>query len=535
MVIVARNSITFLLGLGFAFLPAYGPFLSLLFIFSARWTLKRSDLLWWAAALLLALPLAVHGGARGFLFGALQVLAPWLIYRAFAQLPGKRLLRSGGLLSLGLLVGLGLIVGLGGLRLEAPGVLAGNPLWLLLPSDPALYGHTAFVLGALIAILVPDSKVRLLSLFVSAAGILLSGSREVAIAWLIVAAALFVADIANLQGARGKRLLEALFLGVMLLAAVGLGPLLGWQREGFLVNILPTQTSSSTAAPGGPSGEDLSLSTARLPYWQAALGGGAQKPLLGWGRGNFPAYYQTHRPASDQLQGTPSHAHNLFLQIFFARGAVGALGLLLFLLALIWAAWRKRDLAFLLVFAAILFANVFDYTLFYGDIIYPLAAVAGWRAAAYQQAERRRDSAIRQFAVRLSLALVDFAVALLAFSAAIVVRRWVGAWLGLSPLVFPAHFGAMVYAFLLWPALAWFEGLYPGYGLTPPQELKKQVLGVLYAGILLAAGTVLFYKELAIPRSVLFLTVFFSLFVNPWGRALAKRLLRYLGLWAVRW
>ena len=114
MTAALSKSVPFLLGFGFALLPNVGPFVGLLFLFADRWPLRRSDGLWWGAALLLALPLAVHGGAGGFLLWC----APGA--RALAYLPdlsrdsyAERAAVRGSFLSLGLLSGLALVVLLG--------------------------------------------------------------------------------------------------------------------------------------------------------------------------------------------------------------------------------------------------------------------------------------------------------------------------------------------------------------------------------------------------------------------------------------
>jgi len=176
---------------------------------------------------------------------------------------------------------------------------------------------------------------------------------------------------------------------------------------------------------------------------------------------------------------------------------------------------------------------LFDVTLFSGQVLYPLAAVAGWRAAATRYARAgERDSAMRQLGVRVALMLTDFVMVLLAFNLAIWARGASAAWLGLPPID-PLADSLLVarYALLLWPVMAWREGLYPGYGLTEPQELRKQIVSAAYAGLILAVGTVLFTRELTIPRSVLLLTILFSMILTPVGRALMKRLLYRMRLW----
>ncbi len=491
------KSVPFLLGFGFALLPNVGPFVGLLFLFADRWALRRSDGPWWGAALLLALPLAVHGGAGGFLFGALQVLAPWLIYRTFARLYAERAAVRGSFMGLGLLSGLALVVLLGfshGGGFGGTSRLAQTLVW---DANLNLYGHTVFLLGALFALLLPGARLRLLSLALAALGVLASGSPEAGLAWLVVATALLFFSRAMSWPGRAAHL--------ALIAAA-------------LVVALRTLPAGLWNLPG-PS---------RLAYWGAAWEGFLTRPLWGWGEAAFANYYHVVWSAFDPTYAVPSHAHNLGLQVLFSRGLIGFLGLLLLVAALTWAAVRGRDLSFLSVVAALLVANTFDTTLFYGGVIYPLAAVAGWRSASYARV-RERPHGAQGVAVRFALAAADALAAGLALGLALLARGWLGFFLD-SPLVTPPSLQTALYALLLWPAAAWREGLYPGYGLTAPQELRKGVAAAATAGLILMAGTLLFYEEL-LPRSVFLFTTLLTMVFCPVGRALAKRALHAFDWW----
>ena len=490
------KSVPFLLGFGFALLPNVGPFVGLLFLFADRWALRRSDGLWWGAALLLALPLAFHGGAGGLLFGALQVLAPWLIYRTFARLYAERAAVRGSFMGLGLLSGLALVVGLGFLHGGGFGRVSSFPQTLVWDANTNLYGHTVFLLGALFALLLSSTKLRLLSLALAASGVLASGSPEAGLAWLVVAAAL-------------------LFFG---------HATSWWGRAAHVALIAATSFVAFRVLPIGLWGLP---GPSRLAYWEAAWEGFLTRPLWGWGEAAFANYYHVVWSAFDPTYAVPSHAHNLGLQVLFSRGLIGFLGLLLLVAALTWAAVRGRDGSFLSVVAALLVANTFDYTLFYGGVIYPLAAVAGWRSASYARARERASGA--QGVVRFALAAADLGAAGLALGLALLVRGWLGLFID-SPLVTPPNLQTALYALLLWPAASWREGLYPGYGLTAPQELRKGVAAATTAGLVLMAGTLLFYEEL-LPRSVFLLTTLLTIVFCPVGRALAKRALHAFGLW----
>ena len=694
-----NKSGAFLFGFGVSLLPAVGPFVAVLFFLSSRWKAQRRDLLWGVAAALSAIPLITHQGSRGLLFGLTQIAAVWLVFRAFAQLRNLRLpILHPFLVGMGLILGLALIVVLNWLNIDqlnftTSPTIAEAIVW---GSSPALYGHTVLTLGGLIAIMAPDARFRILSLGLSALGILVSGSREAAIAWV------FLALFLLLVGARrsaGSRLIEVGMLVVMLLIAAELGPQLGWGRVGFLVDLAPASSSpnllqgtevgngdwwieqgvdiettrveiagrtltsylvsktapeqwrrlqqvvtlepgatytvsswirsstpelrpgfqgwgplsssagtfiltaslrgeswrASVVGPGrvlgsGVIGEEsgwrrvwvtfvyqgsdmlywwlglapdqrnvagtsaeftgfqlepsaqltdyqpgsatrgLGLRVARIPFWQAAWQGIREKPLLGWGPDSFPGFYLESGAARARLQEIPAHTHNLFVQMLFERGLVGLLGLLLFLTALCWNAVRRLDFAFLAVVLAVLIANVFDYTLFYGGVLYPLAAAAGWRSSTKRARPTHHEESARQVGVNLTLALTDLLVAFLSLELAMWFRGRMDGFLGIPALVADLP-RSVFYALLLWPVAAWREGIYPGYGLTPPQELRKQVVAAGYAGLILATGALLFPQALPLPRSVLLLMMGIGPLLLPIGRVLAKQLLLVMGLW----
>ncbi len=697
MTLSLTNSLAFLLGFGFAFVPSVGPFAAVLFFLASRWSFRRSDLLWALAALLFGLSLSPHQGLPGFAFGVLQIVGPWLVYRAFGRLRkavGQPV--NTRALSIGLLSGLALVVGLGWLNIGQfdPFTYKTLSQAIVWTSPPALYGHTVLILGAIIAILAQDARYRFLGLGVSALGILVSGSREAAIAWVFITLILILSRQAP---SRRSRIAELVLLAFILSVAAGLGPFFGWGRLGFLLDIVPasdtrnlvqgseiangdwwdttwvklepglvtldgreltsytvqktgseswrrlqqvipilsskvytlsvwlrpegeaqpgvqgwgqlgedrrtfTLTSSladgrwqaSSSGPGrvldhgvaatdgawrrvyvtfiyegaepvlywylglapdqretvgvpasfagfqlepgarptpyrpGPATRGLSLGVARIPFWKSAWAGVQERPLFGWGEGAFPEYYRAAGPDQVKLQAIPAHVHNLFLQTLFERGVVGFAGLLLFILILLGEALRPRNLTLLAVLAAALFINLFDVTLFYGGVLYPLAAVIGWRSSRSTQASAHAETPTNLLLVRLVLAATDFAAAYLALLSAFVVGGFLGFADDPTSLT-PAS--SVFYALLLWPVMAWREGLYPGYGITESQELRKQVVAVTYAGGILAVGTLLFSAELTLPPSVLLPMVLLSIILAPVGRALSKRLLHRLGLW----
>lgn len=88
---------------------------------------------------------------------------------------------------------------------------------------------------------------------------------------------------------------------------------------------------------------DLQQNLGRSQIWQANLDMVRERPLLGWGYGNYRKfrgpYYQRY-PGAD----TTAHAHNTFLQLWVDTGVVG-LGAFLFLFGVVlqkgWTAYRR--------------------------------------------------------------------------------------------------------------------------------------------------------------------------------------------------
>ncbi|HEX7021288.1 MAG TPA: hypothetical protein VF171_00420, partial [Trueperaceae bacterium] len=273
-----NRSLAFALGFGFAFLPSYGPLVGLLLLFASRLALRRSDLLWAGAALLLALPLAIHQGLSGLLFGLAQVLAPWLIYKTFSRLPGSELGNNARLLGIGLVSGLAAVVILGLWQLGMHGAPGEGPFAQAITwnADPALYGHTVLALGVLLAVLVPGAWLRLASLGLSAVGIAASGSREAAFAWLLVAGILALSGLG--RSWRPKLVHLTLLGGMLLLLLVP-----GTMRLRAAGASLPTAASTALSPRAQAQTDELKPASEPVPTWQAAWRTFTQRPLLGWG------------------------------------------------------------------------------------------------------------------------------------------------------------------------------------------------------------------------------------------------------------
>lgn len=76
----------FLAGVGFAAVPAAGPFVALVAWLNQRLELQRADRLWWLAAVLLSVPLLLTGHPVAAAETLAQVLAAWLLFRSATAL-----------------------------------------------------------------------------------------------------------------------------------------------------------------------------------------------------------------------------------------------------------------------------------------------------------------------------------------------------------------------------------------------------------------------------------------------------------------
>ena len=137
----------------------------------------------------------------------------------------------------------------------------------------------------------------------------------------------------------------------------------------------------------------------------------------------------------------------------------------------------------------------------------------------------------KQIIVKITLILTDFMAIALSLLTALIIRFWLSQVIELGNFKVFGSMNSLLYALLLWPIIFLREGLYPGYGLTSAQELRKLITGSFYAGSIFAIATVLFYDDLPIARTILVFTVFFSIFFLPLSRAMVKRVLFKLGLW----
>src|SRR5690606_27484795 len=115
--------------------------------------------------------------------------------------------------------------------------------------------------------------------------------------------------------------------------------------------------------------------------------------------------------------------------------------------------------------------NTFDATLLSGAVIYPLAAILGWRAVGHRPIAAAETGVGSAAAVRVSLALGDTLAGAAAIWLGLLVTAGEAGVAGLGATFTPS----LAYAALAWPVAAAGSRLYPGYGRASHDELGASV------------------------------------------------------------
>jgi len=687
--------LAFFAGVGIAAVPTVGPFLAIIAFLTGRLQFQRADFWWWLAALFLGVPYLLTGHPAEAGLTIVQILAVWIIYRAATEF--RRNIHSATVprdIGAGLVVGLGITLALGlrqagEFRFDVAKTALDAITWT---THPALFGHAILVLSALVALVVPSPRLRVVAMGLGAVGVIFSGSLEAVISWLVIAISL---RFLGRRGTTSTRFAEWTLIGIMVLIASGVAALLGLGRTGFAtefiavpnanqfrgtevlngdwwhplgvrssesaveidgqqrtaitltkdwiepwsrlqqaVTLEPGQTYTLSAAlkssPPGKPGFDgwgrasahveavnlgttidgdthrfvtsgaitvlsatsvtlpddwrrayvtfryegdqpltwyvgvvperswatgvqttfaelqltatntllpyrpgpaatgvTDLRTTRLPIWRDAVAAITARPLLGWGPQGFPAAVSALHPDEAHLRPVAAHAHNAVLDAWVDRGFFGALGLLGLLAMLSLRAVQQRDRAAVVVLIGVVILNTFDSTLLTGPVIYPLAAVLGWRAVGHREAAQAETGLGSATAVRATLAIGDVLAGASALSLGFYVASF--APVGSGPAL--GWTLSLAYATLFWPAMAAASGLYPGYGRPSYQELGRLVRSAAAATVLIGFATLLMPGALHVSALVLVVTLVATAVLAPLFRALAKLLLRRLRLW----
>lgn len=269
------------------------------------------------------------------------------------------------------------------------------------------------------------------------------------------------------------------------------------------------------------------LRTSRFPIWRDALEAIGARPLLGWGPNGFPTAVGTLRPDETLLRPVAAHAHNALFSALVNRGLLGALGLAGLLVLLALRAVQQRDRAAVIVLGGVLLMNMFDSTILSGAVIYPLAAVLGWRAVGHRRTARTETGVGSALAVRIALGFSDFLTGVFALSLGIIVagRFEPAITLGEGWTV------PLLYAALTWPAVAASARLYPGYGRPSFLELSYTIRSAVGAGVLVGFIALLVPDVFGLTAPVFVVAVLASAFLAPALRSATKVLLRRLRLW----
>ena len=284
------------------------------------------------------------------------------------------------------------------------------------------------------------------------------------------------------------------------------------------------RTATTTYAPGDAERGVMDVRASRFPIWRDALTAIEARPWLGWGPAGLPRALEAERPGDVRLRPVAVHGHNLLLAAWVDRGVTGLLGVLLLLGLLALRAIQQRDRPAVIVIAGVLVLNTFDASLLSGGVIYPLAAVLGWRAVgsrAYATSETGVGSAV---SVRIALALADVSAAATAVALALVLSGQVA---DSTPALSPS----LIYALLAWPLFAGLAGLYPGYGLPRAEELARVVRAAAAASGAFVVTTQVFTDALGLPLGTVLLVIPLTVVLAPAARWAAKWLLRQTLMW----
>ena len=278
--------------------------------------------------------------------------------------------------------------------------------------------------------------------------------------------------------------------------------------------------------PGDAERGVADLRTSRFPIWRDAFTAISERPWWGWGPGGLPRAVEAVLPEDARLRPVAAHAHNLFLTTWVDRGAVGLLGVLLLFGLLGLRAVQQRDRAAVIVLVGVLILNLFDASLLSGGVIYPIAAVLGWRAVGHRRYATSETGVGSALGVRVTLALADVAAAAVALALAL-------AWStqGDATALSRAWSLTLTYALLVWPLLASLAGLYPGYGLPRAEELARVVRASAAAGGAFAFVTLVFSDAFALAPATALLMIPLAVLLAPVTRWAAKWLLRRALVW----
>src|SRR5829696_4588039 len=141
---------------------------------------------------------------------------------------------------------------------------------------------------------------------------------------------------------------------------------------------------------------------------------------------------------------------------------------------------------------------------------------------------KKREKAWKQRLTVPVLVLSDLLLVFVLWGLGILVLY--GIWGHESPLVGPTATYILA-STVVWIGLRALLGLYPGYGLAPAEELRRQSYATLATLVIATLFAFAFQVGDLLPRLLVGLNLLERLFLAPIGRHLVKRGLAKLGLW----
>lgn len=536
-----RQTILVVAGAAVALTPSLIAVIGLLAPRLGRWrwpVAPKSIALWILAAAFLSTPLLVTSGVGDAGLAFLQILAALGTLSLAASIRRRLPTNLSLTASVGPVLGLAIFVAIG---------LSNTPHYLTsISSFPfarvdwtghgSAIGAGAIVMSSLLSLVIPSPVFGLVALFLGAAGALLLGSVFTVLSWLFIAVGF---RFVGRRGTRFTKRAEWFLIGIVALLMFTTS-LLGTNTPSVPLPVGPTAEATDTVhyndsnrtqthSPlnrASSSQANLNLRQTHFPTWRIALEAVNAKPLFGWGiSGSVTDRASSNEAAFSRAERFDSR--NLLLQVWVERGAFGALGVVLVFVLLSLRAVQQRDRTAVVVLTGVIFLNIFDANLLSGPVLYPLAAVLGWRAVGrreYAQAETGPGSALL---VRLGLALSDLAVGIGSLSIAIYFAGRFDPNVSLgSSWSLP-----LAYATMAWPAIAAVSRLYPGYGMPSYRELSVGVRAGAAAAVLVGFITLLAPEVFHLTAPVFLVAVPASMVLAPLFRLAAKRLLSDLRLW----
>ncbi len=138
----------------------------------------------------------------------------------------------------------------------------------------------------------------------------------------------------------------------------------------------------------------------------------------------------------------------------------------------------------------------------------------------------RRAEVWRQHLIKLSLICSDLLVALFSWGVAHILQNWLG-----RGALWDGTFAIVVSCILVWVGLRALLGLYPGYGLSQVEELRRQTYALLATGAITMTFAMALHFGQEISRIMLFSGLAGLFLLSPLMRQFVKHQMLKSGLW----